>query len=647
MTALAGVIHFDQAKPFPRADVDRLFSAIAPYGREAKNSWERGGALLMRSLLRTTPEDRLDRQPVQSSRSGRVTVFDGRLDNREELAAALKVETPRLRLMADSALVSMALDAWQESAFNRFLGDFALAQWDPANRRLLLARDTVGYRPVFWHKGADFFAFGSLPRILFAFSSVPRALREDAMHDFLCLMPMAPQATLYESIHRLQPGQYLVLEDNRAEIHRYHRFGEQPTLRLKDPNEYVEGLHEYLARAVAVRLRAIGPLASELSSGFDSSTVTALAALEMQKAGQRLMAFTGVLPANKREGPAPAGYHRDEAPGASALASLYPNVDHILVESGGQSPLHRLQERIELTDRPVLNPSNTNWVHDVQQAVVDRGGRVLLNGWQGNLTISHDGRSILQSLWVRGRLLSWLRVVRAMRRHYRNVPRRWFIEFSVAPYVPASLWATYQRFSGSGVSIRDYSPVSAELQRHLRTTDRAKKSGHDLMYRGDPNGIRFRVNPLYRIEFSESCLGMNAVGLDPRSPTMDRQLIEYCLQIPEDIFLHEGQPQWPIRQLGKRLLPDEILRCRTRGYQGADWFDSATAARDDLQAELERFKRHESVARYLDLEELQRLLDEWPESSWERPEVEMSYRNKLLRGFSAGAFVRHVENDNR
>lgn len=647
MSALAGIVHTDPGRPLDQAAVARLGSVLAPYGKDAQNRWSRAGVLLIRSLMRTTPEDRLDRQPLVSPVSGHVIVFDGRLDNREELAADLGMDAAMLRLQADSALAARALDAWGEAALARLLGDFALASWDPARRRLLLARDAVGYRPLFWYQADGCFAFASLPKFLFVMPGVPRQLREDALHDYLCLMPTEPQATLFKDIYRLEPGQYLVLEDGKPQLHRYHRFGDGQMLRLSDPREYVDGLAEQLEKAVAPRLRAIGPLACELSSGLDSSTVAAVAARQLDRTGQRLLAFTAVLPEAMREGPVPAGYHRDESRGAKALAAMYANIDHVLVESVGHSPLHRLEARIEAADRPVLNPCNANWVQDVEQAATVRGVRVLLNGWQGNLTISHDGRSLLQSLFIRGRFLSWLRVVRAMKRRYPWLPRRWFVEFSIAPHVPDRWWAAYQRRRGGLLDLKNYSAVSSTLQAQFNTRQRARRLGHDLMHRGNPNGVHFRIQPLYQIEFAETCLGMNASGLDPRSPTMDKRLIEYCLSVPETMYLRHGEAQWLVKELGRDLLPEAILGSRTRGYQGADWFDTASAARSDLRDLLRQFRQHDSVGRYLDLDEMERLLDEWPDSGWHRPEVEMRYRNKLLRGFSVGSFVRYIENDNR
>ena len=646
MSALAGIIHAEPDRPVESSTVDRLRAVITRYGRDAQNGWSRGGALLMRSLLRTTPEDRLDSQPVQSAASGRVVVFDGRLDNREELARQLKIATGDLRLLADSAVVAHALDAWGDQALDRLLGDFALASWEPAKRRLLLARDAVGYRPIFWFQGAGFIAFGSLPKILFAIPGVPRQLREDALHDYLCLLPLDKQATLFQDIFRLEPGQYLVLEDGRIEVRRYHRFGESGLLKLADPREYVDGLAEQIERSVAPRLRGLGPLACELSSGLDSSTVAAFAARQLGNTDQRLLALTAVLPEDKRDGPAPPGFHRDEGPGACALAAMYANIDHVLVESSTPSPLQGLQERIESTDRPVFNPCNAHWSQALGQAALEGGSRTLLNGWQGNLTISHDGLPWLQYLFSRGRFVAWRKMVRSVRRRHPWVPRRWFFEFCLAPLLPAAWWSAYQRRRGTGKDLADYSAASTALQRRFNTRVRARQRGWDLLYRGHADGVRLRVQPLYQVEFAETCLAMNADGLDPRSPTMDRRLIEYCLSVPEAIYLHQGCLQWPLRELARGLLPKEILSSRTRGYQAGDWFESATAAKADLGQVLEQFRRHESLGDYLDLDGMQQLLDEWPENNWHRPDLESRYRNKLLRAVSVGSFVRYVENDN-
>ena len=647
MSALAGVIHTEPDRPVERATVDRLRAVISRYGRDAQNGWSRGGALLMRSLLRTTPEDRLDSQPLQSAVSGRVVVFDGRLDNREELARQLDIATGDLRLLADSAVVAHALDAWGDRALDRLLGDFALASWEPEKRRLLLARDAVGYRPIFWFQAAGFLAFGSLPKILFAIPGVPRQLREDALHDYLCLLPLDKQATLFQDIFRLEPGQYLVLEGGRIEVRRYHRFGESGFLKLADPREYVDGLAEQIERSIAPRLRTLGALACELSSGLDSSTVAAFAARQLGQTDQRLLALTAVLSEDKRAGPAPPGFHRDEAPGARALAAMHANIDHVLVESTTPSPLKGLQERIESTDRPVFNPCNAHWVQALGQAALERGARTVLNGWQGNLTISHDGLPWLQYLFSRGRFLAWRSLVRSMRQRYPWVPRRWFLEFCLAPHLPAVLWSAYQRRRGGGKTLSDYSAASSSLQRRFDTHKRARQRGWDLLYRGHPDGVRLRVQPLYQVEFAETCLAMNASGLDPRSPTMDRRLVEYCLSIPEAIYLHQGCLQWPLRELARGLLPEEILASRTRGYQAGDWFESATAARAELSALLAQFRRHENIGDYLDLDALQQLLDNWPAEGWQRPDVETRYRNKLLRAMSVAAFVRYVENDNR
>ena len=90
MTAIAGIIQFD-GRPVNRATLERVQNVLAPYGRDAGNIWHQGAAGLVRTLLRTTPEDAFDRQPLVHPASGQVLLFDGRLDNRDDLLRELEI----------------------------------------------------------------------------------------------------------------------------------------------------------------------------------------------------------------------------------------------------------------------------------------------------------------------------------------------------------------------------------------------------------------------------------------------------------------------------------------------------------------------------------------------------------------------------
>lgn len=645
MTAIAGVIRHDQGR-VGRDDLERMLNVLAPYGPDARHYRALGSAGFVRTLLRTTPEDALDRQPCIDAGSGWTLLFDGRIDNREELAAALALDRAGLRAMADSQLALAAWTRWETGALPRLLGDFALAAWHPGHRRLVLARDFLGTRPLFWHQGNGFHAFASLPKALFALPDIPRELSEEGLHDFLCLLPLLDGRTLYRGIQRVMPGQCVVLEAGRVRNETWYRHDPRRELRLASDDDYVEALRDHLERAVARRLRAIGPLASELSSGWDSGTVTAVAAAQLAAQDRPLLAYTAV-PRQGFSRRAASGRHNDEGPGARAVAAMYPNIEHILVEQGRDSAIRDLDLRIEQLDRPPLNACNAVWINQIRQQAAARGVRVLLNGNAGNLTISHDGRSLLPALFGRGRWWRWWREARALLRAHPGATWRWALSHSLKPWLPQSLVARVDAWRGSGWQLADYSAVNPQFMAQMDTAARARRSGIDLTYRDTADSRRRRIGALQLIDPGEYSLAMNLHGLEGRDPTADRELVEFCLAVPESQYLRDGRTRWLLRRAMAGRLPAPVMDSRTRGQQAADWHEAATRDLPRLRAELQRLREHPSAGRYLDLPALQAALDDWPEDGWHRMAVEKRYRLKLLRGLSAGAFVRYVENDNR
>ncbi len=411
MSAIAGIIQLD-SRPVDRATLERMQTVLTPYGRDVQNHIHQGSTAFLRTLLRTTPEDSLDRQPLVHAESGTTLLFDGRIDNRDELARALGLSTAETALMADSDLVLRACLRWDTGAVERLLGDFALACWQAPRRRLWLARDPLGIRPLFWHQQSGFFAFTTMPKGLFAIPGVPKALCEETLHDYLCLLPMIGPQSFFKDIYRVEPGQIVVLEDRKITSHRYHQFDPEREIHLPRDDDYVEALREHLDRAVACRLRAIGPIASHLSSGFDSSTITAVAARQLAERNARLLAYTAV-PREGFDGPVPKGWHADEGPGAQALATRFVNIEHILIRPDGTSPIDNLREDTEILDRAPFNPCHMVWVNAIHADAAQHGARVLLTGGMGNMTISYDGTPYLPALLGRGYWLTWWQEMRA------------------------------------------------------------------------------------------------------------------------------------------------------------------------------------------------------------------------------------------
>lgn len=645
MTAIAGIIRHDQGM-VDKGVLDRMCNVLTPYGVDAQHVRSMGSAGFVRTLLRSTPEDALDHQPCVDADSGWALVFDGRIDNREELATAMGIDSARLRTLADGDLVLQACARWEDACLPRLLGDFALAVWHARSRRLILSRDYLGTRPLFWYQGDGFLAFASLPKALFAIPGIPRELSEEGLHDFLALLPLPEGKSLYRGIHRVMPGQSVIIEDGRMRTENWYSFDSRRELRFARDDDYVDAFTERLERAVARRLRAVGPIASELSSGFDSSTVTAVAAAQLAGRGQRLLAYTGV----PREGFADrtrAGTFADEWPGASAVAARYPNIEHFKVRSDGTSPLQGLDFTVETLDRPTLNICNSGWVGSMRSLAVARGVRVMLNGGAGNMSISYDGRALLAALLGRGQWIRWQRETSALLRAHPGLSWRTMLVHSLAAWMPQALWSKWETWRDRGWRLADYSAINPAFMAKMGTAARARQAGVDLTYRDLADGRSARIRGLQWADIGEYSLGANQVGLDPRDPTSDRELVEYCLAVPDSQYLRDGKTRWLLRRAMAGRLPAEILDCRLRGLQAADWYESTERDLPRIREELERLKAHPTAGRYLDLAALKASLDAWPRSGWHSAELEKRYRLKLLRGLSAGAFVRYVESDNR
>jgi len=632
MTAIAGLLRLDGA-PVDQGTLMRVRDLLTPYGRDVQDMRLAGPAGFVRTLLRTTPEDDADAQPLEDAASGCVLLFDGRLDNRGELADALGLARAAIDGMADSALALRACLRWGTSAPARMDGDFALAMWQPRQGRLWLARSPLGNRPLFWHKQASLFAFATMPKALLAIPGVPRAVCEKRLYSDLLLLPPAGPETLMRDVLRVEPGHVLLLEGHHTRGWPFHRFDATRELRLSSDEAYVEAFREHLGRAVAARLRASGRIASQLSSGFDSSTVTALAAARLAARGQGLLAYTAV-PSAGFDGADSGSRHGDETVGATALSRRFSNVEHFLVRTNGLSACDVLATEIARLDRAPQNPSNAVWIGAIAAHAAQSGARVMLTGQAGNLTISYNGNRLLAQLLGQGKLPAWLREMRASRRRGHGWKK--LMLASLGAQIPDLAWNALRALRGreSGFA---YSPAHPRFLERMAPLSRAGPSVRRL------DGRRARITALHRTDPGEFFAAANCHGLELRDPTADVHLVEFLLSVPEDQYARGGQDRWLLRRAMAGVLPPEITEARTKGLQAADWYETLSPALPVVRALLERARQSSTADGCLDLDALEKSIVEWPASRHEAARRDIIFHHKLLRGVAMAEFIRYLE----
>lgn len=623
-----------------------MLASQSIYGPHDSAQWDAGNIALGRCLFRTLPEDAHDRQPFLGRDERYVLVADLRLDNRDELISALQLPAERARAMADAAVLLAAWERWQEGCLDRIVGDYAFALWDASQRRLILARDPMGLRPLHYHRGRGFFAFASMPKGLHALADIPRAPDEVCATETFALLPEFGPRSFFKGIERVELGRIVIVSGDHIST-RKHWTPVRDTIRLSSADEYAEALRAHVDEAVRARLRgASKSVGAHLSAGLDSSSIAATAARLLAPSGGKVTAFTSV-PRKGYDRPDMRGRLGDEGPLAAATAALYPNIEHVLIRVAGRTPLDNLDRNFFLFERPIINICNQAWFDALNAAARDRKLTVMLAGSMGNFTMSYDGMALLPELIARGHVLRWLKQARALVRR-RHMSWRWALGASFGPWIPTPLWVWLRRFArGDTPDISDYTVINKQRYQELDLHGRARERGMDLALRPRANGFDLRLWGLERTDVGNYHKGWLAGwGIDVRDASTDRRLVEFCLAVPMEQYLSDGV----LRALAHRAfadrLPKEVLEERRRGLQMADWHEHMTAARDGMREEVERLEQNLPAATSLDISRMRQLVENWPSEGWERDDVYTAYRLALLRGISCGHFLRRASGSN-
>ncbi|HXE62374.1 MAG TPA: asparagine synthase-related protein [Bryobacteraceae bacterium] len=558
-----------------------------------------------------------------------VLFLDGRLVRQRELS--VRPET------ADSSPLRDVLDAYRRwgDEFPRYLhGDFALALWDAGNRRLVLARDAGGYRPLhYWVRG-DQFRFASEARGILAHGDIPLAANQRRIAQWLSGIPEMSGGTFFQGISSVPSGHTVVWECGRVTVRDFWQPSSIPRLRLHDPREYAEGLRSVLDEAVRDRIQGFSSVGSHLSGGLDSSSVTATAARILQERGGRVSAFTAVPAIAVDETKFPGRYCDESAP-AAATAAMYPNIEHVLVPNISGSLFHTLDRMSSASESPQFHGGNSCWINAICASAASRGLRAMLTGARGNSTISWDGRGGIWTLIASGRIPEALRLACAMRRN-GNAPFA-SVKSEVWPLLPSSLRRAVDRIRGIDVfraesgSRCDFA-MSVDLDARQALDSIDSLAGRSLriwcMRRGDLGG---HIAGLHRL-----------TGVQQMDPTGDRRVMEYCLSVSEEHYCAKGRRRSLIKDAMCGILPPQVLEERRRGRQSADILFHLTKEKAEIEAELRRLKKIDLAVRCLNLPMLESLVQAWPSPPYGSPE-HVKFGNRLMRAISMGRFIRRLE----
>jgi asparagine synthase (glutamine-hydrolysing) len=648
MSALAGIVALDGAPIDSEAEAQTSRAIAASYSGRTAMRRIAGAAFVQRDSSQGTQLS--GEMHALTEADGRVLFAAlARLDNREELGAALGLGGAELARRSDPHLLLSMHERWGDDGVARCLGAFAFASWDAEARRLTLGRDCLGNRPLFYHRGPHFVAFATTLRALLALPGVPRALDELALAQFIAVNHRDQQRTLYRGIERV-PGRTLVTIDRSGVRSRKYWTPDfdapAPYTREED---YIDRARELLDIAVAAATRDTPHVAIATSGGLDSSAIAATAA--RLGTAESITCFSMVPLSGAQIDVGPFGY-LDERDKVEALVRMHPRLSVRFIAPGRDDPFAEDDARyFARAGLPALGPIGMGIGRHFTEAIQAAGHRVVLIGNYGDFGLSWRGSLSLVALLHGGQWGSFAHELGAVARESDRGLVRTFAGDVILPAAPFWMRRLVHRLRGRDPdSVAQHSALNPAFIAESGLTRQWREQGFDPWFGlRDWNAARWRAARVFDHNQYASDLRAMAgeiVGHEVRDPHADRRLLEFALAVPEPMYRRDGVPRSFARRVLADRLPREIIDERRRGANNPTWFRSLDARRADIARDIERLEASPLARRLLDVPRLKRLMAQWPKDEQAAEGRLGEYRLALAGGLHVGRFIRWIEGGN-
>ncbi|HJT70939.1 MAG TPA: asparagine synthase-related protein [Terriglobales bacterium] len=543
MGVQAGTWNFD-GKPVDRQSLIRISHELTQYGPGSETTSFDGQIGFLYRAYHTTSDSRIERQPHFSG-NGQVVTWDGRLDNRDELISQLS-STLRDE-HTDVAIIAAAFDRWGPDCLNKLVGDWALTIWDLAEKKLILARDYIGARQLFYRC--------TLTQICWCSHLAPLALCGDTFH--LCDEYLAgyfgywpdAQLTPYREISSVPPGCFVSVHNALATSHRYWSFRAHSPSCGSDA-EYEDHFRHLFRQAVRRRLRTDSPVLAELSGGLDSSSIVCMA--------------DDILTNEGAEAPYVdtfSFYDLGEPDEEDFL--FFPRVEEKRGRVGHHAELNGRGDSFSLQHERFAATPGFNSRQELRTALgnVIRTGnyRVILSGLGGDQFLGQvpDPEVFLADLIVQLRPITLSRELVSWSLTTRQPWVRLFAK-TVITLLPSGLRVRLQPVARAEPWLD-----SQFAQRH-RIRERLV-SGGTCSWSWLPS-VRRSFQMLS--ELSGQLTALAPVIEEKRYPFLDRTLVEFLLSLPSEQLARAGQDRSLMRRSLVGLLPDDIRLRRSKSGTG-------------------------------------------------------------------------------
>jgi asparagine synthase (glutamine-hydrolysing) len=565
MCGIAGQFNFQRREPVERETIVRMARSIAHRGPDDEGFFIAGPVGL--GFRRLSIIDLAGgHQPMSDAEKTVWIVFNGEIYNYKELRAELLGKGHEFRTNSDTEVIIHGYKEWGTDVFNHLNGMFGLAIWDVPNERLVVARDAMGIKPVYYRIADGRLTFSSEIRAILAAEESKPEVDPMAVNLFLRFRYTPSPYTILKGVRKLAPGTLLVVEREKCLEQRWYNFVPTPFAGPKKDEEAVGELLQLYKSAVQRHLLSDVPVGILLSGGIDSGLLLALM--------------------NEQGGPWPAysvGYGEtfedDELTDARETAAVL-GARHVPVKLGRAEFERSLPKIVESVEEPIATSSivpmyfvSQRARQDVKVALIGQGPDEMFGGYKRHLGV-HYGN------WWRG-LPAGLRSMVGFA--VKGLPRNETLKRGVASLGTEDRLRRYQDiFSLAPATTIDglfHDDLLPERQgREL--VDYWRGLAPQMAHTDELGGfqlLEIRSSLPDELLMYADKLSM-AHSLEVRVPYLDRTVVEYVQRLGSHFKVRNGTRKWLHRRVCQSYLPQVILRRKKRGFASNvvdEWFRSS------------------------------------------------------------------------
>lgn len=529
------------------------------------------------------------RQPITDEHSRYYLIFNGEIYNYKQLRAELQAKGHRFRSQTDGEVIIHLYEDLGEKCVTKLRGMFGFALWDTVEKRLFLARDRFGIKPLYYARTGESLVFASEAKALLKYPGLEARLNPAALPHYLTFQYVPDPDTIFKGIHRLRPAHHLTLDPRGMSIKRYWQIRFDPEPKPKPLSYFIEMTDHLLRESVRLHMISDVPRGAFLSSGIDSSIIVAL--------------LNRIEDVNTYSVGCEGGKY-DERPAARKTAAFL-GTKHREVSVSAREFWDNLPRIAWCQDEPVADPAAIALYFVARLAAEDV--KVVLSGEGadevfGGYDIYREPAAVapVQHLPVplkkllhgaSERLPAGVKGKNYLRRATTPLEERYFGNAFIFTEAEKEELLNPELFPGGWDPPRT---VTAPYFAKCRNYDGTTRMQHLDFYTWLPGDILAKAD---RMTMAHS--------LELRVPYLDHPLVEFAATIPHRYKITRGMTKYVLRQAAAQYLPEEICRRPKLGFP----VPIAAWLRDHYRPHLQELFHSDTARGYFNPAVLERLLD--------------------------------------